>query len=367
MNRRISIFFLLLFVIAALLPLIQQFFRPFKLAGLQGAFVTGTMPEFSWKAWFDGNYQQRVDYYLTYNTAFNGELVRLRNQIDYTLFNRINTNLTLGKDNFLFDPQYVKALTGEDLISDEKYSEKKRHIKKVLTFFNENNIPVLVLWAPNKAEFYSEYLPHHAKAAPRTNKAVFDSILKKQNVPAIDFSSWFLKLKKNESYPLIPKYGAHWSTYGAALAGDSLLKIMTQLINKPVTQFSVTDVELSNKAKYIDDDYLASLNLMERWPSPELAYPKLNFNDGYKPQVLILSDSFIWSFYDLEIIQRGFGEKSLLRYYNKTDYDYMRNKIGSVAKPLSEEELKRFDLVLILSSDPSLTDFGFGFFENFKR
>ena len=50
---------LVFFAIITLLPLIQHFFHPFKLAGLQGAFEKGMIPELTASEWFSGTYQER--------------------------------------------------------------------------------------------------------------------------------------------------------------------------------------------------------------------------------------------------------------------------------------------------------------------
>ncbi len=362
MNQRFYRYYLIAFGLLLFLPLIQQIWSPIKLAGLQGAFDKGKPPVLSASSWLKGTYQQSAEYYLKYNTAFNGELVRFRNQVDYSLFGNINTNLVLGKENYLFDPSYQAALEGTDLMSDSALKEKKLNLQKTLAILNSLDVPVLICFAPNKAGYYEDYLPNKLLRASRTNKTIIDSLLKSQHVPSIDFDSWFLASKEKSPYALIPKYGAHWTTYGAALAADSLLNKISTILKRQISSIRITNTVVSNVARFADDDYLPQLNLMKKWLSPDLAYPSVEFNIRTKPDVLIISDSFIWNLYDLNVIQNCFATKSLAAYYFKTLYDSKKTELGPVPT-LKKNHLSNHDIILIITSDPGLTDFGYGFFE----
>ncbi|MBL0339798.1 MAG: hypothetical protein IPP71_02115 [Bacteroidetes bacterium] len=116
MKKQYAIGFLFIFCMLTILPPVQHIFHPFKLAGLQGAFDKGVTPQFSFSSWRTGKFQEQADYYLKNNIGFNGELVRLRNQLDYSVFGNINTVLTLGKENYIFDPNYLFAREGTDLL-----------------------------------------------------------------------------------------------------------------------------------------------------------------------------------------------------------------------------------------------------------
>ncbi len=363
MNEKGARIFLIGFTLVTLLVLFQQLFHPIKLAGLQGAFDAGEPPRFSASLWFEGKYQQHSDHFLKYNTAFNGELVRLRNQVDYSVFGNINTILTLGKENYIFDPNYIYSINGTDLLNDSLKSQKIQAIYEVKTILDSLSVPLLICFAPNKANYFQEYLNDVLINSKRTNRILFDSIFKSFHVPVLDYDKWFLTLKDTSSWPLVPKFGAHWSTYGAFFAADTLLSSLRALTGKNLASFSVIGIDIALKTRYTDDDYLASLNLMIKWKSPPMAYPILQFHSGDKPNVMIVSDSFIWNFYDLQIIQNCFSDKSQIRYYNKSTFDINKNPTG-VAGEIKLADLANRDCIIIISSDPSLKDLGFGFLES---
>lgn len=366
MKKQMASGFLLVFGILTLLPLIQHAFHPFKLAGLQGAFDKGTLPDLNITAWLDGTYQQKSDYYLKNNTGFNGEMVRLRNQLDYSCFGNINTILTLGKENYIFDPNYITARTGEDRLPDTALISKSRSILAATKLLNELNIPIIICFAPNKANFYPEYLPDSTPPPVNFNREYFKNLFIKEKVPVIDLDTWFVSLKNRVPYPLIPKYGAHWSTYGATFAGDTLLKILTATTNRPLVSFNYEDILISENSKFTDDDYLASLNLMIKWKSPAMAYPQLKFTEGDKADVLIISDSFIWNFFDLQIAQNCFDVNSRVWYYNKTAFDTNKNNLGSLSGKIELSDIQNRDAIILIATGPSLKDFGFHFFEQLE-
>lgn len=366
MKKQMASGFLILFGILSLLPLIQHAFHPIKLAGLQGAFDKGTPPVLKVSSWLEGDYQQKADYYLKNNTGFNGEMVRLRNQLDYSCFGNINTILTLGKENYIFDPNYITARTGADKLPDYILSSKSSSIIASIKVLRHLNIPLIICFAPNKANFYPEYLPDSTSPSVNLNQEYFKTLFINENVQVIDLDKWFISLKNLVPYPLIPKYGAHWSTYGATFAGDTLLKVLASIKNTPVASFSYEDILISEKPMFTDDDYLASLNLMIKWKSPAMAYPQLKFKEGAKPDVLIISDSFIWNFFDLQIAQNCFDTASRVWYYNKTSFDNNKNNLGPLLGKIEISDIKNRDAIILIATGASLKDFGFQFFEQLE-
>lgn len=363
MKKQMATSFLILFGILSFLPLIQHAFHPFKLAGLQGAFDKGTPPVFNASSWTTGDFQQKTDYYLKNNTGFNGEMVRLRNQLDYSCFGNINTILTLGREKYIFDPNYIAARTGADKLPDSLLKAKSNSIYSATQILRKLNIPIIICFAPNKANFYPEYLPDSTSPSINFHREYFKKVLSHEKVPILDFDTWFVSIKNSVSYPLIPKYGAHWSTYGATFAADTLLKAIGSLKNASVASFMYEDILISDKPKFTDDDYLASLNLMIKWKSPAMAYPQLRFSEGFKPDVLIVSDSFIWNFFDLKIAQNCFNPDSRIWYYNKTAYDYNKNNLGPLTGKIRISDIQHRDAIILIATGPSLKDFGFDFFE----
>jgi len=349
------------FVLLAALPLLQVVFKPFKLVGLNGAFEVTIPPNYSFQNLVIGKYQQHAELYIKDNAPFKGDLVRFRNQLNYFTFNEINTNLMLGKENYIFDPNYLLALEGKDKHSDSLFQANTFAFEKAIEELAELKIPLFVVFTPNKAAYYKEKLLVEPSHTNHTNAAGYANLIQKNKVSFFDANAWFLSIKDTSQFPLIPKYGAHWSTYGAWLAADSLTR---QLHSNGILtpKASLQKTEFSQTARFTDDDYLPSLNLIWRWDSPELAYPILGFEPNAKPDILVISDSYFWNFYDLGFMEHVFGPKSQLWYYNKTKYNFKREKIGDCSERITQNELKQFKAIIFMSAHPSLNNFSFGFF-----
>jgi len=359
-------FYLFFFLLIVFLPIFQFTFKPFKVRGLEGAFILNVMPKLTISSWVNTNFQDSTSTYLTHNTPFRGELVRLRNQLDYSLFDKINTILTLGKENYLFDPSYIKSRSGDDLLLPEVLAQKIEKIRKAKTVLDKLNVPILFCFAPNKANYYPEFLPKETPLALIRNQTIIEKELTNLGISTLNFDAIFRKEKPSSSYSLIPKYGAHWSTFGAFLASRKLFQSIDSITNKKHIEINLVALETKGKAKFSDCDYLASLNLLKRWKSPSLAYPEVSFNVINKPNLLIISDSFFWNFYDLNIPQNTFSLESEMWYYNKSKYNINKEKIGE-CEILSIDDLKNRDVIIILSADPSLLDVGFGIFEQISN
>ena len=355
-------YFLLFFALLGIFPLVQNLFKPFKLVGLDGAFITQEQPLFSIDNFWSGKFQQTTDIYVNDNAPFRGDLVRLRNQLDYFAFGNINTILTLGKENYIFDPNYIWALEGKDLLADSILQQNSSDFKMGMKVLNDLKIPLIFCFAPNKANYYKEFLPEALLLSNKTNQLYFDSMLRKNQIPVFDAGSWFNQLKNKTPYPLIPKYGAHWSIYGASLVADSLMEILGSIKKKQYVQITQSGIETSTKARFTDDDYLASLNLIWKWSSPPMSYPQLKFTSGLRPDLLIVSDSYFWSLYELEIVQNCFAPQSQMWYYNRSVYDTGRNKIADRSNTINLSDLKNRDAIIIVAAGPSLKDFAYGFF-----
>src|SRR5690606_22584615 len=114
-----------------------------------------------------------------------------------------------------FDPNYIEARNGTDCLSDDDFLKKQQTLLHSKLILDSLNIPILFCFAPNKANFYAEFLPDKINQSNKTNQFLFEDFFKKINFPHINFDSYFFSEKEKSPYPLVPKYGAHWTTYGA--------------------------------------------------------------------------------------------------------------------------------------------------------
>ena len=144
MKKKVIYTGLALFGVIACMPFIQHLFSPFKLVGLTGAFEVTEKPVFKVDNFLNGKYQTHTDYYIKDNAPFKGDFVRLRNQLNYFFFNEINTTLTLGKQNYLFDPNYIAANCGTDLLPDSQFVKFEKDLTQSFNLLKKLKLQVLI-------------------------------------------------------------------------------------------------------------------------------------------------------------------------------------------------------------------------------
>lgn len=364
MNKRFKIA-IFLFCFVWMLTAVQFLFSPFKLVGLRGAFYDPPVPSASFEKIKSGKFQKEVEIYTTLETPFRSDFIRVKNQLGYSFFNEINTNLTLGKDNYLFDYNYIKAYAGSDVLPYKERLKQGSSIGAFKTILDSMNIPCGWIIAPNKAHYYQEFIKDSINIVSSTNQAELVAICNRNKIPCIDVDTWFLNEKVNSSYPLIPKYGAHWTSFGAALVADSIDALLSQYFPGKV-KTSIGNIEESNKARFSDNDYLPSLNLIQKWEwDTVLGYPGMVYEPGKKIKVLIVSDSYMWNFYDNDFFQQNFTNDSKFLYYNKAFFNVNKDREGP-KKPgdLTLDRLKGFELVLFIGAGPSFKEsYSYNFIE----
>ena len=298
-------------------------------------------------------------------SPFRSDFIRLKNQIGYSLFNEVNTNLELGKENFLFDPSYAKAYYSIDRFSDSITIEWARQIKEFKVKIDSLGKHCVFIIAPNKGRFYKEYLLDNKLTKDRdNNQEVLERILNKNYIPVLNVDDWFNDLKKETKFPLIPKYGAHWSTYGAGLVVDSLNRRLSKRF-PGITKTAIGNLELSKKLRFTDGDYLPSLNLIETWESPnEMAYPGMIYEKGKSLNAVVISDSFMWNFFDNDYFKQVFSSRSDFLYYNKSNYNITKERVSMKDFSYSIDSLATKDIILFIATGPSMKEeVGYGFFK----
>ena len=92
-----------IFILAMLiLPAIQGFFHIFPEKPLNGEFEAKDLPVLKTSGWVSGTFQSAFDPWLEENIGFHNVLVRLNNQVDYSIFHAPNAEgVVAGMGSFM--------------------------------------------------------------------------------------------------------------------------------------------------------------------------------------------------------------------------------------------------------------------------
>lgn len=367
-NIKYNILLTIIFLIICL-PVLQQFVPLVSERSLQGAVDYKSPPVFTIKKWFIGDFQKEQEDFLTSEFGFHNTLVRLNNQISYTLFKKPHARgVVVGDDGFLFEQIYIDAANGVDFLGRDTIETEVKKLSDISDTLTKLNKHLVVCFAPGKASLYQEFVPHHLRVGQhQTNYETYKELLSNTTVPFVDFHAYFNQQKDVAEYDIYLKSGIHWSTYAAFIAADSLLHYYEFLLKRklPVVICKSQSVKTASDS---DQDILVGLNLL--WePKREVAlYPFLEVSDTLgkvKPSILVIADSYYRTIYNLDL--DGCFRRSAFWYYNKQVFPESRSRL-TYTKDLSiKDEINKYDIIMLMGTDGTMRNFGWGAIDTLYR
>lgn len=356
---------LILVLFVLIFPVLQTSFRFCKIDPLKGAISVPDQKNISIEKWFSGEYQLADEDYLNETFGFRSVFVRINNQIAFTFFNKAKANgVIIGKKNYLFEENYIKAYYGTDFIGKDSIRKRMSKLKFIQDTLSKLNKDLIIVFAAGKGSFYPEYFPDKFKTKKSiTNYEEHLILAEKLGLNYIDFNKYFIDQKDNSPFPLYPQYGIHWSYYGMCLATDSLIKYIENErgIDMPNIYW---DSIVIDDPKDTDYDIADGMNLKFKLNSFKMAYPIVKFESDsgkQKPSVLVISDSFYWGIFDLGLT-RVFS-KNHFWFYNKQIYpESFQTPLETTQLKIREQILKH-DVIIIMATEATLPKLGWGFIE----
>ncbi len=361
--KRCIIFILLTLT---LLPWIQRRYTVFVFEPLKGAIVQKDKPLLNKTEYLSGKFQEKFESYFQFSTGFKEWLIPLYNQIGYSIFKLLRTeDVVLAKDGrTLMDPNYIKSLYGYTYTGESRIDYHIQTLSKLDSVLKSKNKKLIIMFSPGKASFFPELIPDsYAHSGFPTNYSAYKAKFKNTNIAFIDFKKWYISLKGKTDEVLYPLYGIHWSDYGAHWAADSLVRFIENDSQKKLPRKKYTGEVETGGITGKDYDLGEVLNLLKPLSTYKINKPIVEFlssEKDYKPNVLIVGDSYWWNIYDTQSPDNQFNEYAFLFYFNTA---YL-NK-SQVAKPVYEinllEEIDKADYIIITTTETNDQRFPFAF------
>jgi len=370
-NKKNRTLVLLLTILTSLFVLhfSQHRFKWVELQPLHGYYAESKKTKFTWERWFSGEYQEKRDDYLTNHFGFRNFLVRVNNQLRFSLFDKIKPkHVLMGKDFYLYESHYIGSWYGDDFVGQEVIESKSYKLKLIQDTLNQMGKKIIAVLAPGKGSFYPEYIPDkYHKERGTANIDVYRQYIEKWNINCIDFDRYFIENKYTSPYPLFPQLGIHWSYYGMCIAADSILRYIEKMNNIEMPRFYWENIKLSQPL-FEDDDIFRAMNLLFQYRTFDMAYPELRLeldadSTKSKPSLMVVADSFYWGIYNM-------GWSNLFTddhfwYYNKTIYPEDTYMHPYTTEDIDmQEEIMKHDIIIILCTHGNMHSFGWGFIEN---
>lgn len=354
-----------------LLPLLQQL-KPFlHLAPLNGVSNVAVKPELNRDLYWDGKYQEGMNAWLNEQFGFRPALVRIINQLRYSLFS-VSTvpGVVLGKNKELYMESYIDEYTGKNYKGLAALKDIVSKTKRVQDSLWKTGIDLVVVFAPGKASFSPGNIPDHYLKCKQdsTNYAIYVKLFNDAGVHFIDLNAYFRKIKGKTIYPLFPKNGAHWNHYAMCIGLDTLLKRIEKVHNIDVPDFDYSQVTLNNSAKGNDYDIGILMNLKKDIPKEVMPYPNYVINEinKEKPDVLVVGDSYWWCLVGDNLPGRFFA-KDEYWFYNKDIILNNSKKENKVRYVNLFEQVRKRKTIVLISTEATYYMFPYGFIERLEK
>ena len=178
-----------------------------------------------------------------------------------------------------------------------------------------------------------------------------------------------MKNKAQSEEPIFPKGGVHWGEYGIAVALDSLSKHIEHIRGIKIPTIELEEVVYSDTLRRSDRDISDAMNLLTEWDfykMPTPIYKIKHQNNDVKPRLLIVGDSYGYGLTNSPIINEQYSNVEFW-YYNREIKSGKKNHGIKIKDINVKEEINRFDVILLLSTETNLYRFDFGFAESYYK
>ena len=360
---------LMVFLFASL---IQQQCSLFTFKKLTGYEDPTPKPEFTMENYRSGDYQYKLEQYLSENIGFREPIIRMYNQYAYDFYKKTyNREVAIEKDGWLYHTdglnQYFGRM-GQKFNDDNETFAKRldieaRSLKKIHEILQEYDVELLVFTLPTKTYLFPEHLKDHPFVDTTFNATkYYEAGLTARDVPYINMNSWFQSVQDTLPFDLFPQKGSHWAA-GAPLAVDSLLGMMGYIGDQSLvdlemgTPYPVYDVSTEDK------DLEMLLNLIRpQYNEPVVEYPvTLKVSDSTQfPSAFIVGTSFYWYLKRRVNLNEIFRTRDFL-YYGSQLYTDQERVIQEKKNVDLLWELLSHDYVIYFKNGPQLYMDGFFF------
>ncbi len=316
-----------------------------------------------------GAYQKISDDYLTRGSALWDWMVRINNQIAYSIFNQstlgYSKEVFLGKEKQLMQPMYLDSFNRQKTAKYKLLKKRAKAIKKLQTLLKERNIPLLVSISPNVLELYPELVPDafldESRLSRKNSYEITKKLLQKRKVNLIDHQEILSSLKNQFNFRFFEKSGSHWNNVASCIATNNLLQKINELTHKNVKFIPCAPITFEPPHK-AEQDLLDIENLL---------FPKLEKEAPYVPapekmydtpplRILFIGSSFNFAIQE-HLYKRNIADTKLYFYYRQ-----LRDGKG-VMHPLNfkkldwENDILKNDIIILESRLSALGAVGHAF------
>lgn len=279
----------------------------------------------------------------------------------------------MGRHKELFQQMYIHDITGKRLLQDyasveEAKADARAKVEATLTLIDslhQHGKTFLFIFVPTKTAVYPEYLPKEIQQqiSDFSLEEYYIQLFKENNIPHIDFYTYFQTLKKTYPYPLFTRTGSHWAQCTMPLVADSILRKMEEITGYNLPSIEIIDLNITTDytAQDAELEMLLDSNPPPRKPLPRPICALKDTIGKDRPNLLVVGDG---NFVQLR-------NSSFVDAFNECDF-WMYNDIVCSSRPrysyqkldvcpIAYEMLEEADIVMGIMTAPYFYQYFFGF------
>lgn len=369
MGKIIKHIIFIIIMILLTLPMVQRISGLFDEGNLNGDFVLATLPVYTTQNWMDGKFQAGLDRYTEDHIGFRNFFVRLNNQIDFSLFDKINAEgLVKGKHSVLYEYDYIRAYTGGDFIGKDVIDHKMGKLKFLQEHLKKQfDIDLILIFEPSKARVEPQYIPdsYLKDGMSLSNYEYFKQKANDLSINYVDLNKYLKEVGDTSRYPVYPPYGIHWSEFTMGFITDTLTKLIEAQRGIDMPDFTVDTHIVPDSISSSDYDAGMTSNLLFRLPQHELPYPFFTFKnepDKQRPMVLAVADSYYWNIFNTRLPKHLFANEAFWYFNAKVYPDFYYGEKWTRDLD-TKAEVEKQDVILLGITERFLYKFAWEFVE----
>lgn len=330
------------------------------------------LPQMTMKHLLSGEAQTAFEEYIQQNLPGKPLMVRLRNQITFSLLaTSPNNNYSMNRDRNLFTWGNVSTyMQYKEPVSEAYADELVEKIGKVEALAAENGIQTFVFVTPCKVRYYEDELPWVDKVmAPEQGPGNYERLmksLKDSNLNYFDSIAYIDSHRQefDSRVPLFYRTSVHWSAYVGNLVGAAFGDYMEEKSGFNLPELSIT-ARPCQEPVYPDSDAFNTFNLLQK--SYDQYYePVIEVTDSATdaPGMLCRGGSFMGQSLSAIIRSNYFGKNVYMENDQiftdafsdlKIFHDYNDVDMNGYFKDI--------DLLVLEVNEPSIPSMSFGFID----
>lgn len=241
-------------------------------------------PEFSFAAIREGRFQRAVATLVGESLPMRPYLIRLNNQIVFSLFGEVNApGLLIGGRQQLIETAYLAEYCGRtDNLADTLANRMIPILQDIQHYYKSRGGIFLYVITPSKAAHLPEdFLGRFdCPSTPEARTAMiprYAARLREAGIALFDAATFTHELKGKYPVEMFPRGGIHWNEIGVARASQEIVSAINQQTGRETLPPFTFDYTVGGPPTGSDRDLADLLNVIV----PPLGYPVAKV--GYRP------------------------------------------------------------------------------------